>query len=192
MAICCGQEKTRLAASSQITATRGSESSKLWGVCSGPLETEPMMQYYSSFVTFPGNANSFAVRAKTDPPSLLPTIERTIWGLDADLAMSGTKRGTHNLIGDPGATLRKRIYCLDSRRRLCSFLRSVSSERRRFRRRGICESRHMHGARRNGSRRAPARNNSQYRYCLCRLSSWPASVVRDASRAYRVSVWPFP
>jgi putative ABC transport system permease protein len=60
-------------------------------VHSGPLETEPMMQYYSSLVAFPGYANSFAVRTKTDPLSLLPTIERTIWRLDPDQAVSGAK-----------------------------------------------------------------------------------------------------
>jgi putative ABC transport system permease protein len=60
-------------------------------VHSGPLETEPMMQYYSSLVAFPGYANSFAVRTKTDPLSLLPTIERTILRLDPGQAVSGAK-----------------------------------------------------------------------------------------------------
>jgi putative ABC transport system permease protein len=64
-------------------------------VHSGPLETEPMMQYYSSFVGFPGYANSFAVRTKTDPRNLLPTIERTIWSVDPDLAVSGAKTMEH-------------------------------------------------------------------------------------------------
>jgi ABC-type antimicrobial peptide transport system permease subunit len=60
-------------------------------VHSGPLETEPMMQYYSSLAAFPGYANSFAIRTKTDPLSLLPTVERTIWRLDPDLAISGAQ-----------------------------------------------------------------------------------------------------
>jgi putative ABC transport system permease protein len=75
-------------------------------VHSGPLETEPMMQYYSSFVTFPGYANSFAVRTKTDPPSLLPTIERTIRGLDPDLAVSSAKTMEHII---QSATLERRF-----------------------------------------------------------------------------------
>jgi predicted permease len=75
-------------------------------VHSGPLETEPMMQYYSSFVTFPGYANRFTVRAKTDPLSLLPTIERTIWGLDPDLAVSGAKTMEHII---QSATLERRF-----------------------------------------------------------------------------------
>jgi putative ABC transport system permease protein len=45
-------------------------------VHSGPLETEPLMQYYSSFVVFPGYANSFAVRTKTDPLSLFPAWKK--------------------------------------------------------------------------------------------------------------------
>ncbi len=64
-------------------------------VHSGPLETEPMMQYYSSLVKFPGYANSFAIRTKTDPLSLLPAVERTIWRLDPDLAVSGAKTMDH-------------------------------------------------------------------------------------------------
>jgi putative ABC transport system permease protein len=60
-------------------------------VHSGALETQPMMQYYSSFVAFPGYANSFAVRTKTDPLRLLPSAERRIWDLDPDLAVSGAK-----------------------------------------------------------------------------------------------------
>jgi putative ABC transport system permease protein len=60
-------------------------------VHSGPLETEPMMQYYSSLAAFPGYANSFAIRTKTDPLSLLPTVERTIGRLDPDLAISGAQ-----------------------------------------------------------------------------------------------------
>ncbi len=106
-------------------------------VHSGALETQPMMQYYSSFVAFPGYANSFAVRTKTDPLSLLPTVERTIRGLDPDLAMSGAKTMEHIT---QSATLERRfetICCLDSRSRLSSFLRSVSSEWRRFRSPGI-------------------------------------------------------
>ena len=64
-------------------------------VHSGPLETEPMMQYYLSFVAFPGYANSFAIRTKTNPLSLLSTVERTIWSLDPDLAVSGAKTMEH-------------------------------------------------------------------------------------------------
>ncbi len=75
-------------------------------VHSGALETQPMMQYYSSFVAFPGYANSFAVRAKTDPLSLLPTVERTIWGLDPDLAVSGAKTMEHII---QSATLERRF-----------------------------------------------------------------------------------
>jgi putative ABC transport system permease protein len=75
-------------------------------VHSGPLETEPMMQYYSSFVAFPGYANSFAVRTKTDPLSLLPTVERTIWELDPDLAVSGAKTMEHII---QSATLERRF-----------------------------------------------------------------------------------
>jgi ABC-type antimicrobial peptide transport system permease subunit len=60
-------------------------------VHNGPLETEPLMQYYSSFVGFPGYANSFAVRTNTDPLSLVPTIEKAIRDLDPDLAVSSIK-----------------------------------------------------------------------------------------------------
>ena len=49
------------------------------------------MQYYSSFVTFPGYANSFVIRTKVDPLTLLSTVERTIWEIDPDLAVSGAK-----------------------------------------------------------------------------------------------------
>ncbi len=75
-------------------------------VHSGPLETEPMMQYYSSFVAFPGYADSFAVRTKTDPLSVLPTVERTIWRLDPDLAVSGAKTMEHII---QSATLERRF-----------------------------------------------------------------------------------
>ena len=75
-------------------------------VHSGPLETEPLMQYYSSFVSFPGYANSFAVRTKTDPLSLVPTIERDIWDLDPDLAVSGVKTMEHII---ESATLERRL-----------------------------------------------------------------------------------
>jgi putative ABC transport system permease protein len=64
-------------------------------VHSGPLETEPMMQYYLSLVAFPGYANSFAIRTKNDPLSLLPAVERTIWRLDPELAVSGAKTMEH-------------------------------------------------------------------------------------------------
>jgi len=60
-------------------------------VHSGPLETEPMMQYYSPLAAFPGYANRFAIRTKADPFTLLPTIERTIRHLDSDQAVSGAK-----------------------------------------------------------------------------------------------------
>ena len=75
-------------------------------VHSGPLETEPMMQYYLSFVAFPGYANSFAIRAKIDPLSLLPTVERTIWRLDPDLAVSGAETMEHII---QSATLERRF-----------------------------------------------------------------------------------
>lgn len=75
-------------------------------VHSGALETEPMMQYYSSFVAFPGYANSFAVRTKADPLSLVPTIERTIRNLDPDLAVSGAKTMEHII---RSATLERRF-----------------------------------------------------------------------------------
>jgi putative ABC transport system permease protein len=75
-------------------------------VHSGPLETEPMMQYYSSLVAFPGYANSFAIRTKTDPLSLLPTVERTIWRLDPDQAVSGAKTMEHII---QSATLERRF-----------------------------------------------------------------------------------
>ena len=75
-------------------------------VHSGPLETEPMMQYYSSFVAFPGYANSFAIRTKTDPLSFLPAIEKTIWRLDPDLAVSGAKTMEHII---QSATLDRRF-----------------------------------------------------------------------------------
>ncbi len=75
-------------------------------VHSGPLETEPMMQYYSSFVAFPGYANSFAIRTKTDPLSLLPAAEKTIWRLDPDQAVSGAKTMEHII---QSATLERRF-----------------------------------------------------------------------------------
>jgi putative ABC transport system permease protein len=75
-------------------------------VHSGPLETEPMMQYYSSLVAFPGYANSFAVRTKADPLSLLPAVERTIWRLDPDQAVSGAKTMEHII---QSATLERRF-----------------------------------------------------------------------------------
>ncbi len=75
-------------------------------VHSGPLETAPMMQYYLSLVAFPGYANSFAIRTKTDPLTLLPTVERTIWGIDPDLAVSGTKTMEHII---RSATLERRF-----------------------------------------------------------------------------------
>jgi putative ABC transport system permease protein len=75
-------------------------------VHSGALETQPMMQYYSSFAAFPGYANSFAVRTKIDPLSLLRTVERTIWGLDPDLAVSGAKTMEHII---ESATLERRF-----------------------------------------------------------------------------------
>jgi len=75
-------------------------------VHSGRLETEPMMQYHSSFIAFPGYANSFAVRTKPDPLSLLPAVERTIWRLDPDLAVSGAR--TMELILQ-SATLERRF-----------------------------------------------------------------------------------
>ncbi len=75
-------------------------------VQSGALETEPLMQYYSSFVAFPGYANSFAIRTKTDPLSLLPAIEKTIWRVDPDLAVSGPKTMEHII---QSATLERRF-----------------------------------------------------------------------------------
>jgi putative ABC transport system permease protein len=75
-------------------------------VHSGALEAEPMMQYYSSMVAFPGYANSFAVRTKTDPLSLLPAIERTIWRFDPDQAVSGAKTMEHII---RSATLERRF-----------------------------------------------------------------------------------
>ena len=75
-------------------------------VHSGPLETAPLMQYYSPSVAFPGYANSFAIRAKTEPLSLLPAVERTIWRLDPDLAVSGAKT-MENIIRS--ATLERRF-----------------------------------------------------------------------------------
>jgi putative ABC transport system permease protein len=65
-----------------------------------------MMQYYSSFVAFPGYANSFAVRTKTDPLSLLSAIERTIWRFDPDQAVSGAKTMEHII---QSATLERRF-----------------------------------------------------------------------------------
>ncbi len=64
------------------------------------------MQYYLSFVAFPGYANSFAIRTKTDPLSLLPTVERTIRRLDPDLAVSGAKTMEHII---QSATLERRF-----------------------------------------------------------------------------------
>ena len=75
-------------------------------VHSGPLETEPMMQYYLPSVLFPGYANSFAIRTRIDPLSLVPAIERTIWGLDPDLAVSGLKTMEHII---QSATLERRF-----------------------------------------------------------------------------------
>jgi predicted permease len=75
-------------------------------VHSGRLETEPLMQYYSSFVGFPGYANSFAVRTKGDPLSIIPSIERAIWDLDPDLAVSGVKTMEHII---ESATLERRF-----------------------------------------------------------------------------------
>jgi len=75
-------------------------------VHSGALETEPLMQYYSSFVAFPGYANSFAIRTKTDPLSLLPAIEKIIWRLDPDLAISDAKTMEHII---QSATLERRF-----------------------------------------------------------------------------------
>jgi ABC-type antimicrobial peptide transport system permease subunit len=65
-----------------------------------------MMQYYSSLVAFPGYANSFAIRTKTDPLSLLPAVERTIWHLDPDQAVSGAKTMEHII---QSATLERRF-----------------------------------------------------------------------------------
>ena len=62
---------------------------------SGPLEAEPMMQYYLSLVAFPGYANSFAVRTKNDPLSLLPAIEKAIWRFGPDMALSDAKTMEH-------------------------------------------------------------------------------------------------
>ncbi len=75
-------------------------------VHSGPLETQPMMQFYRSFVAFPGYADSFAIRTKTDPLSLLPTVEKAIWSLDPDLAVSGVKTMEHII---RSATLERRF-----------------------------------------------------------------------------------
>ena len=75
-------------------------------VHSGALETEPMMQYYSSFVAFPGYANSFAIRTKTDPLSLLPAVEKTTGRLDPELAVSGAKTMEHII---QSATLERRF-----------------------------------------------------------------------------------
>lgn len=75
-------------------------------VHSGPLETAPMMQYYSPLAAFPGYANSFAIRTKTDELSLLPAVERTIWRLDPDLAVSGAKTMEHIM---RSATLERRF-----------------------------------------------------------------------------------
>jgi putative ABC transport system permease protein len=75
-------------------------------VHSGPLETEPMMQYYSSFVAFPGYANSFAIRTKTDPLNLLPAIEKMIWRFDPELAVSDAKTMEHIV---QSATLERRF-----------------------------------------------------------------------------------
>ena len=75
-------------------------------VHSGALETEPMMQFYSSFAKFPGYANSFAVRTKIDPLSLLPAVEKTIWRLDSDLAVTGVRTMEHII---RSATLERRF-----------------------------------------------------------------------------------
>ena len=75
-------------------------------VHSGPLETEPMMQYYSPLGAFPGYANSFAVRTRTDPLSLLPAVERTIWRLDPDQAVTSAKTMEHII---QAATLERRF-----------------------------------------------------------------------------------
>ncbi len=75
-------------------------------VHSGPLETEPMMQYYSSLVAFPGYANSFAIRTKTDPLSLLPAVEKTIRRLDPDQAISSAQTMEHII---QSATLERRF-----------------------------------------------------------------------------------
>jgi ABC-type antimicrobial peptide transport system permease subunit len=75
-------------------------------VHSGPLETEPMMQFYLSYVPFPGYANSFAVRTKTDPLSLLPAVEKTIWRLDPEQAVSGAQTMEHII---RSATLERRF-----------------------------------------------------------------------------------
>jgi predicted lysophospholipase L1 biosynthesis ABC-type transport system permease subunit len=75
-------------------------------VHSGPLETEPLMQFYRSFVVFPGYANSFAIRTKTDPLKLLPAVERTIWHFDPELAVSGAKTMEHII---QSATLERRF-----------------------------------------------------------------------------------
>jgi hypothetical protein len=106
-------------------------------VHSGPLEMEPMMQYYSSLVAFPGYANSFAIRIKTDPLSLLPAVERTIWRLDPEQAVSGAKTMEHIIRSATWSGALKPICCWDSRGLLCSFLRSVSSAWHRFRSRAI-------------------------------------------------------
>ncbi|HEY2013948.1 MAG TPA: ABC transporter permease [Bryobacteraceae bacterium] len=75
-------------------------------VHSGPLESEPMMQYYLSSVAFPGYATSFAIRTKTDPLSLLSTVEKTIWRLDPEQAVSGAKTMEHII---QSATLERRF-----------------------------------------------------------------------------------
>jgi putative ABC transport system permease protein len=75
-------------------------------VHSGPLETQPLMQYYRSFVAFPGYANSFVMRTKTDPVSLVPILEKAIWRLDPAEAVSGMRTMEHII---ESATLERRF-----------------------------------------------------------------------------------
>jgi hypothetical protein len=71
-------------------------------------------------VAFPGYANSFVIRTKTDPLSLLPAVERTIWRLDPDQAISGAKTMEHIIQSatlEPGSRGTRLALILAQRRR---------------------------------------------------------------------------
>src|SRR5581483_53572 len=104
-------------------------------VHSGPLETEPMMQYYwLHFLTT--QTASPSVQKPIRSAFFVPSKERS--GVSIQTWQSrAPKRWNTSSSRQRWSAASKPIFCLDSRRLLCSFPRLVSSEWHRFQSHGI-------------------------------------------------------
>lgn len=63
----------------------------------GSLEKPPMMQFYGLMNADPFWADTFVIRSRQEPESLIPTIQKTIWALDASEPVTHAQTMQHLL-----------------------------------------------------------------------------------------------